>query len=117
MMNSTQYYTASQLADEQSAEVLIHALAIIAVRDTQQMLGDFVKDPAYVATEGIPTRDVFVQTAVTYMSEAIPVMLLDEMEVITPEVDGEPLFVAMCRQAVAGVIRQYPQLRRISIDL
>jgi hypothetical protein len=119
-MNSSQFYGATQLADTHSIEVLYHALAIAAVRETQMMLGDFVKDPAYIAEQGIPTRESFVNSAVMYMCETHPIVVGDEMASVAGETEdtpGESPFACVCRLAVANVLRQYPELRKISIDL
>jgi hypothetical protein len=117
-MMSTDYSEALSLAEQYSAEVLYHALAVSAIQNTQMMLGDFVKDPAYVASQGLPTRESFVTDAVNYMYDTQPTTVGEAMaHIADTKLAGDNAFEGVCRLAVANVLKQYPFLRKVTIDL
>jgi hypothetical protein len=118
-MNTSQLALAADLAKTTTPEMLYHALAIMAVRDAQDMLSDMMKDPEWIRADGMPTRKSFMAAAVNFMHETQPIVVGDEVDMPPDEAKRptETPFEYVCRAAVARVLRQYPEFCKITVVL
>lgn len=108
----------TDLAREYSVEELVEAIALKAIGNAQGMLADFIKDPAYIKMEGVPTRQTFMKESIAFVQETTPLSVLDE-SAPTDLVrrDNESHWDFVFRKAVIEAINTRPDLARITVDL
>lgn len=89
------------------------ALAFNAVEDASAMMTDMMKDPTFIATDGLPTKQRMIDCATTFAVETYPIQvdeageLLDTDAIMPPHV---PPFEWVMREIIKQLYEQNPEL-------
>lgn len=106
-----------QLADNYRYSDIILALALIAARDTRQMMTDFIADPDYLKIEGLPTRDKMVDATTDFAIIQHPMQLGESTFGVGYSMEtGERFLDFAIRVAIDKVYEAQPDLLRLTFD-
>lgn len=92
------------------------ALALNAIEDTSTMMTDLVKDPTYLTTDGIPTKQRMIDAAVTFITETYPIQIEDAEDFLTTEdriPEGANPFEWIMREIIKQLYAERPELLTI----
>ena len=92
------------------------ALALKAIEDTSAMMTDMVKDPTYLETDGIPTKQRMIDAAVTFVTETYPIQVEDAEDFLTTEdriPEGANPFEWIMREIVKQLYAERPDMLTI----
>lgn len=103
------------LANENTLQDLITAIAIKAAQDSNDMLTDFIADPQYVKDQGIPTKTVFKQSMVNFLTDTYPDQLTEHFEGQSSDVTAS--WDDVWQVVAKEVIRRWPDLTVLTVDL
>ena len=104
-----------ELAKNFSVTELINAIGVQSVMSANDMFTDFIADPDYVKTEGLPTRQEFVEGAISDVQSVLPETLVDE--ITEKQLPGESDWQFIFRLAVINAVNDYPELTKLTVDL
>jgi len=116
-MDQTTIRAARQLSENYSLEALVAAIAYAGAVSTNDMLNDFLADPDYVKTEGLPDAEKVRDTALEQATVTMP-MLLTESDFGKghTQKEGEGFLDFAVRIALPQVYAVYPQLYDLKIN-
>ncbi len=100
------------------ADVLFGALCVSAMSCVTDMQSDFLNDPDYVRTEGMPNAAKMVEMATDQICAVFPEMLFDDGE-FDEEVkrrDGEAAINMLIRGLMNQIIKQRPDLMTLQFQ-
>ena len=92
------------------------ALALNAIGDTSAMMTDLVKDPTYLATDGIPTKQHMINAAVAFVTETYPIQIADVEDFLTTEdrlPEGANPFEWVMREIIKQLYAERPDMLTI----
>lgn len=92
------------------------ALALNAIEDTSAMMTDLVKDPTYLVTDGIPTKQHMINAAVTFVTETYPIQLEDVEDFLMTEdrlPEGANPFEWVMREIIKQLYAERPDMLTI----
>ena len=102
------------LADENTLEELILAIAYKAADDTRDMMNDMLLEKEYIASNGLPNRNDFHRNAIGFLVDVYPERDFSWMKNAEP---GESLWTTAWRSATDEVMRRWPDLTKLTVDL
>ena len=108
-------YRAQDIARNCDYLTLLEAIAIQAVQSSREMLVDFLKDPAYVISQGLPTKETLVDGAVEFATSFFPQAYLDGGE--APTQSDKSVLEQAVISSIEQVIANDSDLVRITLDL
>jgi hypothetical protein len=117
MTSATAFVKARDIAREHSLEVLMLAIAYQAASSTSDMLNDYLRDPNYIKSEGIPTAASVREQALDFATVTMPCTLTEsDYGTGARQEEGEKFFDFAMRIAVAKIYQAYPQLYDLRIS-
>lgn len=104
------------LANDNSLQDLLLAVAIMAAQDARDMMTDMLTDKEYVKQNGLPSKDNFHNIAVGFLVDTYPEQvseLYGAGDKHNPRTPWESAWTV----AVTEAIRQWPELTKLTVDL
>ena len=100
------------------ADVLFGALCVSAMSCVTDMQSDFLNDPNYVKTEGMPNAAKMVEMATDQICAVFPEMLFDngEFDEEVQRQEGEPAINMLIRGLMNQIIKQRPDLMTLQFQ-
>jgi hypothetical protein len=99
---------------------LLEVIAYQSALNTRDMLSDFIQDPDYLASEGIPTAECVRDHARDFACYTTPALTMDAGEfkdpLNQPNDPAVPDIVNALRVAVNRIYARYPELYKLQID-
>lgn len=108
--------TARKIRSSYALSDIFLALALNAIEDTNAMMTDLVKDPTYLKTDGIPTKQHMINVAVTFVTESYPIQLEEVEDFLTTEdrlPEGANPFEWIMREVIKQLYAERPDMLTI----
>ena len=102
----------------QGADVLFGALCVAGMSCVTDMQSDFLNDPDYVKTEGMPNAAKMVEMATDQICAVFPDMLFDcgEFDEEVQRQEGEPAINMLIRGIMKQIVKQHPDLMKLQFQ-
>ena len=99
----------------QGADVLFGALCVASMSCVTDMQSDFLCDPDYVKTEGMPNAAKMVEMATDQICAVMPEMMFDngEFDEEVKRREGEEPIHMLIRGLMAQIVKQHPDLMKL----
>lgn len=104
------------LANDNTLQDLILAIAVKATQDAQDMMTDMLAEKEYVKGHGIPNRDDLHRFAIGFLVDAFPEQYAEHMKA-GEHVVGTPPWDIAWTAAVKEATRRWPELTKLTVDL
>jgi hypothetical protein len=104
------------LANDNTLQDLILAIAIKATQDAQDMMTDMLAEKEYVKEHGVPNKDDLRRYAVGFLAESFPEQYAEWVKA-GEHIEGTPLWDIAWAAAVNEAIRRWPTLTKLTVDL
>lgn len=103
------------LANDNTLQDLLLAVAVKAAQDTQDMMNDMLLEKEYIKEHGLPNKDDFCKFAVGFLLDTYPEQ---HAELLRAEdiPDASPWAVAWTA-SVDEATRRWPELTKLTVDL
>lgn len=102
------------LANDNSLEELMLAIAYKAAEDTRDMMTDMLMEKEYIAANGLPNKEEFRRHAIGFLVDVYPEREFPWMKDAEP---GEAPWSVAWRSATTEVMRRWPELTKLTVDL
>ena len=113
MCNSRSPFT---LANNNTLQDLLLAVAIMAAQDTRDMMTDMLREKEYLQQNGLPNKDDFRNFAVGFLVDTYPEQV-SELYGAGASHDTHKPWESAWKVAVDEVIRRWPELTKLTVDL
>lgn len=104
------------LANDNTLQDLLLAVAIMAAQDTRDMMTDMLKEKEYVKQNGLPNKDDFRNFAIGFLVDTYPEQVSEQYGAGDKHNAHQPWESAWA-VAVDEAMRRWPELTKLTVDL
>lgn len=104
------------LANDNTLQDLLLAVAIMAAQDTRDMMTDMLMEKEYVKQNGLPNKQQFRDFAVGFLVDTYPEQV-SELYGAGDKHDPHKSWESAWKVAVDEAIRRWPELTKLTVDL